>query len=52
VRVRLPEDRSIGSLSPLELFDIYLSSSHIAQEEGVDLRKLAQDIFGDLRPQL
>jgi exonuclease SbcD len=51
-RVRLPEDRSIGSLSPMELFDIYLSASHVPQEEGDDLRKLAQEIFGEQGPQL
>jgi DNA repair protein SbcD/Mre11 len=51
-RVRLPEDRTIGSLSPMELFDIYLNSAHVSQDDGDKLRKLAQEVIGNRGPQL
>lgn len=44
-RVRLPEDRSIGSLTHIELLDIYLNANHVSADDSSDLRKLAQDII-------
>ncbi|MCU0487310.1 MAG: hypothetical protein MUC85_14495 [Anaerolineales bacterium] len=44
-RIRLPEDRAVGSLTPLELLEIYWTGSHIPTEEFADLRKLAQEII-------
>ena len=37
--------RRVGSLTPLELLDLYWKASHIPAEELVDLRKLAQEII-------
>ncbi len=44
-RIRIPEDKSVGSLSPKELLDIYWRSSHDEAAEDEDLRKMAQDII-------
>jgi exonuclease SbcD len=44
-RVRLPEDQSIGSLSPLELLDIYWRSSHTDKEEAAALGELAEQVI-------
>jgi exonuclease SbcD len=46
-RIRLPEDRAIGSLSPLELLEVYWNGSHVPQEEQVELKKLAEQIIRD-----
>lgn len=45
-RIRLPQDKSIGSLSPMELFDIYLKTAHTAHDDGEALRKLAENVIG------
>jgi exonuclease SbcD len=44
-RIRLPEDRAVGSLTPLELLEVYWTGSHIPAEELDDLRKLAEEII-------
>ena len=44
-RIRLPEDRAVGSLTPLELLEVYWTGSHIPTDELADLRKLAQEII-------
>lgn len=44
-RIRLPEDQTIGSLSPLELLEKYLLANHIEPEEVEALKKLAVDIL-------
>jgi DNA repair protein SbcD/Mre11 len=48
-RIRLPEDQSVSSLTPLELLDLYWRASHISAEEGETLQRLAEDVIGDLR---
>jgi DNA repair protein SbcD/Mre11 len=45
VRIRLPEDQSIGSLSHLELLGKYLDANHIEPKEGEALLKLAENII-------
>jgi DNA repair protein SbcD/Mre11 len=45
LRIRLPEDQSIGSLSHLELLEKYLEASHVDRKEGDELLKLAEGII-------
>lgn len=47
-RVRLPGDRPIGSLSPLELLDLYWRASHIDKNEAEGLNKLASEIIAEI----
>ena len=44
-RVRLPEDQSVSSLSPLELLDIYWRAAKI--EEADTLQSLAREILAN-----
>lgn len=44
-RVRLPGDRAVGSLSHLELLDIYLRSSHVEQQAAAQLLALASQVM-------
>ncbi len=45
VRIRLPKDRAIGSLSPEELLDQYWKTSQTPEDEIKSLNKLAQEII-------
>lgn len=44
-RIRLPEDQAVGSLSPLELLDLYWRASHTDPGEAEDLARLAADLI-------
>ncbi|HUF38168.1 MAG TPA: exonuclease SbcCD subunit D [Anaerolineales bacterium] len=44
-RVRLPDDEGIGSLSPLELLELYWKASATAEEEIPGLQELAEGIM-------
>ncbi len=44
-RVRLPEDQSIGSLTPVELLDIYWRSLHTETEEAAALNAMAARVI-------
>jgi len=44
-RIRLPEDKAIGSLAPLELLDLYLRTGHSNDEEVMSLIKLAGEVI-------
>lgn len=44
-RIRLPEDRTIGSLTPLQLLELYLRASHSDDEEAGALLKLAAEVI-------
>ena len=44
-RIRLPEDRAVGSLSPLELLEVYWNGNHVPEEEQEGLKKLAEEII-------
>ena len=44
-RVRLPEDQAVGSLTPLELLDLYWRANHTASDDAEGLQKLAQDLI-------
>jgi exonuclease SbcD len=45
-RIRLPHDRSIASLTPLELLDVYWRTSHTDEAEADSLQKLAAQMLG------
>ncbi len=45
VRIRLPKDRAIGSLSPEELLDQYWKISQTPEDEIKSLNKLTQEII-------
>jgi exonuclease SbcD len=52
-RVRIPEDQNVGSLTPLELLNLYWQASHTDPADGEALNKLAASvieaiIFSDL----
>ena len=40
-RIRLPEDQTVGSLTPLELLDLYWRATHTEEDEREALLKLA-----------
>ena len=46
-RVRLPENEAIGTLSPLDLLDIYWRAGHLEKPEREGLAKLAGEIIGE-----
>lgn len=48
-RVRLPGDQSMGSLSPLELLEIYWRASHTDQAEMEALKRLAATVIEDVQ---
>lgn len=45
VRIRLPEDQTIGSLSPLDLLDKFWSAKHTDPAESAELLKLAEEVI-------
>ena len=47
-RIRLPEDQSVGSLTPIELLDLYWRASPSAPAESESLGKLAADVIDDV----
>lgn len=46
-RIRLPDDQLAGSLTPLELLDIYWRARHTDSDERQALTQLAKDIIAD-----
>jgi exonuclease SbcD len=48
-RIRLPEDQAVGSLTHLELLDLYWRSGHIEAAEAEVLSKLAQEVISAAR---
>ncbi|MEA3440334.1 MAG: exonuclease SbcCD subunit D [Chloroflexota bacterium] len=47
-RIRLPEDQAVGSLTPLELLDLYWRASHTDAEDVEVLKKLASQVIGNI----
>jgi exonuclease SbcD len=47
-RVRLPEDQAIGSMSALELLDLYWKASHTDNEDIEALNRLASQVIGEV----
>ncbi len=48
-RVRLPEDQSVGSMTPLELLDIYWRANHTDQDDLETLNRLAGEVIEEVR---
>ncbi len=46
-RVRLPEDQTMGELTPLELLEVYWKAAKVEPEEMEALQKLAGEIIED-----
>jgi len=46
-RVRLPSDQAIGSLTPLDLLDLYWRASHVDPAESQALKALASQLIRD-----
>jgi exonuclease SbcD len=44
-RIRLPEDQTVGSLSPLELLELYWRAAHTDPQEIASLSELAAEII-------
>ena len=44
-RIRIPEDKNVGSLSMEELLDIYWKSAHTESVDTDSLMALAKDII-------
>ena len=48
-RVRLPEDQTVGSMSPLELLELYWRSSHTDKEDMEKLNQLAGQVIAEVQ---
>ena len=48
-RVRLPEDQTVGSLSPLELLGIYWRASHTEDQDLETLDRLAKEVIEEVQ---
>ncbi len=44
-RIRLPEDQTVGKLSPQELLEIYWKANHIEPDEIKELQDLASEVI-------
>ncbi len=49
-RLRLPADKTLSSLPPLDLLDIYWKTSHTNEQEAAELQKLAAQVIGSTPP--
>ncbi|MGE5072695.1 MAG: metallophosphoesterase family protein, partial [Anaerolineae bacterium] len=45
VRIRLPADQTVSSLSPIELLDQYWKASHVDRTQAEELKDLAREII-------
>ena len=50
-RIRIPEDQSVGSMTPAELLDIYWKSMHTDEEAREELLKKAGEIIESITGQ-
>ncbi len=44
-RIRLPQDQNIGSLTPLELLEIYWEANHVESDQIKTLQNLAEEVI-------
>ncbi|MEW5870478.1 MAG: exonuclease SbcCD subunit D [Chloroflexota bacterium] len=51
-RIRLPGDQAVGSLSPLELLELYWGASHLSTEEREVLNELATQVIAEVHGQV
>jgi len=50
-RVRIPDDQNVGSMSALELLDLYWKASHTKSEDTEALNRLAAEVIGQIENQ-
>jgi exonuclease SbcD len=48
MRVRIPDGQNVGSLTPLELLDLYWRASHTDPSDGDTLNKLAASVIDEV----
>jgi exonuclease SbcD len=48
VRIRLPDDQAMGSLTPLELLELYWQASHVEAGDIDALKELATQVIQDV----
>jgi exonuclease SbcD len=51
-RIRLPGDQAVGSLSPLELLDLYWRANHIAPQDIETLNPIAARVIGEVHEEM
>ena len=44
-RIRIPQDQTIGDLSPYDLLDLYWKAAHLEESERTLLSKMARDVI-------
>jgi len=47
-RIRIPGDPTIGSLTPVELLDLFWKSNNLDPDEGEELNRLAKQVIDDV----
>jgi len=47
-RIRLPGDQAIGSLTPLELLDLYWKANHVDSQNLLELSQLAAQVISEM----
>jgi exonuclease SbcD len=45
MRIRIPSGKSLESLPPLEILDLYWSAAHVEQNDRTELAKLAAEVI-------
>jgi len=48
-RVRIPDDQNVGSMSALELLDLYWKASHTQPEDVDALNQLASEVITETK---
>ena len=48
-RVRIPDDQNVGSMSAMELLDLYWKASHTKIEEMEALNQLAGKVIAEIK---
>jgi exonuclease SbcD len=51
-RIRIPEDQAVGSLTPLDLLDLYWRSNHLESDEAQALSTLAAQVIQEVASEL
>jgi exonuclease SbcD len=49
-RIRLPDEQSVGSLTPMQLLDLYWKASHVDSKEQEELNRLAARLLDEGQP--
>jgi exonuclease SbcD len=51
-RIRLPNDQTVASLTPLELLDLYWKANHLGEADAEALKTLAAQVMNEPEPGL